>query len=77
MEYSSEEIRRAPGSAGDINRVLTSSPSIGRVDDSRADIVVRGSSPAENSFLIDNIPVYNINYFPKQGHRVDQLVLSI
>ncbi|MBX7155174.1 MAG: TonB-dependent receptor [Bacteriodetes bacterium] len=67
MEYSSEEIRRAPGSAGDINRVLTSSPSIGRVDDSRADIVVRGGSPAENSFLIDNIPVYNINYFPKQG----------
>ncbi len=65
--FSAEEIRRAPGSAGDVNRVLSSSPSVGRIDDSRADLSIRGGSPAENSFYVDNIPVLNINYFPKQG----------
>jgi hypothetical protein len=28
---------------------------------------VRGGSPAENVFFVDNIPFVNINYFPKQG----------
>ncbi len=65
--FSTEEIRRAPGSAGDINRVLSSSASVGRIDDSRADLTIRGGSPAENAFYLNNIPVININYFPKQG----------
>ncbi len=67
VQFSAEEIRRAPGSAGDVNRVLSSSASVGRVDDSRADLTVRGGSPAENVFSIDNMPIININYFPKQG----------
>ncbi len=65
--FSREKIRRAPGSAGDINRILMSLPSIAKVNDQSNSLVVRGGSPIENSFYIDNIEIPNINHFPTQG----------
>ncbi|MCB0731308.1 MAG: carboxypeptidase-like regulatory domain-containing protein [Ignavibacteriae bacterium] len=65
--FSSEEIRRAPGSAGDVSRILFGLPSLAKVNDARNSLIVRGGSPIENSFYIDNIEIPNINHFPVEG----------
>jgi outer membrane receptor protein involved in Fe transport len=65
--FSSEEIRRAPGSAGDVSRILFGHPSLSKVNDSRNSLIVRGGSPIENSFYIDNIEIPNVNHFPVEG----------
>lgn len=62
-----EEIRRAPGAAGDLSRALTSLPSVAKVNDLRNGLVVRGGSPLENGFYLDGIQIQNINHFPTQG----------
>lgn len=67
VAMNAEEIRRAPGSAGDISRVLNALPSVARTADNRNDLAVRGGSPTETSFTLDNIPIPNVNYFPQQG----------
>jgi hypothetical protein len=65
--FSREEIRRSPGSAGDVSRIMMVLPSIAKVNDQSNSLIVRGGSPIENSFYIDNIEVPNINHFPTQG----------
>jgi len=67
VNFSSEEIRRAPGSAGDVSRILFGLPSLAKVNDSRNSLIVRGGSPIENTFYIDNIEIPNINHFPVEG----------
>jgi len=67
VNFSSEEIRRAPGSAGDVSRILFGLPSLAKVNDARNSLIVRGGSPIENSFYIDNIEIPNINHFPVEG----------
>ncbi len=65
--YSGEEIRRAPGSAGDVTRIIANLPSIAKTDDQVNALAVRGGSPVENGFYLDNIEIPNINHFPRQG----------
>lgn len=65
--FSQEEIRRAPGSAGDVSRILMSLPSVAKVNDQSNSLIVRGGSPVENAFYVDNIEIPNINHFPAQG----------
>ena len=67
VNFSSEEVRRAPGSAGDVSRILYGLPSLAKVNDSRNSLIVRGGSPIENTFYIDNIEIPNINHFPVEG----------
>jgi hypothetical protein len=67
IAFSNEEIRRAPGAAGDINRIIASLPSIARVSDQANNLAIRGGSSAENLFIIDNIEIPNINHFPFMG----------
>lgn len=62
-----EEIRRAPGGFEDIGRVVQTLPGVSFVNDGRNDLIVRGGSPAENLFLVDNSPIPNINHFGTQG----------
>ncbi|MBU0508033.1 TonB-dependent receptor [bacterium] len=64
---SREEIRRAPGSVGDLSRVLMALPGVAKVNDTRNNLVVRGGSPLENGYYVDGMPVSNINHFPQQG----------
>jgi hypothetical protein len=66
-EFNPEELRRDAGSAGDISRALYVVPGVVRADDEANDLIVRGGSPAENGFYIDNIFMPNINHFPQQG----------
>ena len=65
--FQFEEIRRSPGSAGDISRLLQAMPSVNMNTDQRNDLIVRGGSPTENLILVDNIEIPNINHFPTQG----------
>jgi outer membrane receptor for ferrienterochelin and colicin len=65
--FSGEEIRRAPGSAGDVSRILATLPSLAKVNDQSNSLIVRGGSPIENAFYVDNIEIPNINHFPTQG----------
>jgi len=60
---SKEEIRRSPGTAGEITRVLTALPSVASRGENSQDIVVRGGSPIENGFYVDNIPIPQIAHF--------------
>ena len=65
---STEEIRRVPGSAGFVERVITALPGVAvHGSDENADLLVRGGSPDENGFYIDNIEVPNINHLPRLG----------
>jgi outer membrane receptor for ferrienterochelin and colicin len=65
--FSREEIRRAPGSGGDVSRIIMSLPSLAKVNDQSNSLIVRGGSPLENAFYIDGIEIPNINHFPTQG----------
>lgn len=67
VNFSNEEIRRAPGSAGDVSRIVMTLPSLAKVNDQSNNLIVRGGNPMENTFYIDNIEIQNINHFPNQG----------
>ena len=67
VNFSSEEIRRSPGTAGDVSRILYTLPSIAKVNDQRNSLIVRGGTAVENSFYLDNIEIPNINHFPVEG----------
>ncbi len=67
VNFSFEEIRRAPGSAGDVSRIIMGLPSLAKVNDQSNNLIVRGGSPVENAFFVDNIEIPNINHFPAQG----------
>lgn len=58
------EIFKAAGALQDISRYLQTLPGVlVGSDDFRNDIIVRGGSPTENLFVVDNIEVPNINSF--------------
>ena len=65
--FSFEEIRRAPGAGGDVSRIIFGLPSLAKINDTKNSLIVRGGSPVENGFYIDNIEIPNINHFPVQG----------
>jgi len=65
--FNAEEIRRSPGSANDVSRILLALPSTAKVADNANDLAVRGGSPIENGFYVDGISIPNINHFPVQG----------
>jgi len=50
VNFSAEEIRRAPGAAGDISRIISGLPSLAKVNDAVNSLMVRGGSPTENGF---------------------------
>ena len=67
VTFSAEEIRRSPGTGGDISRIMFALPSVAKVNDQSNSLIVRGGSPMENAFYIDNIEIPNINHWPTQG----------
>ena len=75
INFSAEEIRRAPGAGGDVSRIISGLPSVAKANDERNSLIVRGGSPSENSFYIDNIEIPNINHYPNQGTSAGSLSL--
>ena len=61
------EIERYPGANRDVSRVLQALPGVAQVPAFRNDIIIRGGSPGENKFYLDDIEVPNINHFATQG----------
>ncbi|MBU1706770.1 TonB-dependent receptor [bacterium] len=64
---SYEEVRRAPGAAEDVQRMIQALPGVAGANDQNNEIVVRGGSPYENLTVIDGIEVDNVNHFGYLG----------
>jgi hypothetical protein len=62
-----EEIRRAPGSNVDIQRVVQNLPSVVSGTDQVNEIITRGGNPGENLFVMDRMEIPNTNHFALQG----------
>ena len=59
-----EAVQNSAGSLQDISRYLQSLPGVvAGGEEERNDLIVRGGSPLENLFIVDNIEVPNINSF--------------
>lgn len=67
VAFSAEEIRRSPGSAGDVSRIIFGLPSLAKLNDQKNSLIVRGGSPLENAFYIDDMEIPNINHYGTQG----------
>ncbi|MDH3267575.1 MAG: TonB-dependent receptor [Ignavibacteria bacterium] len=65
--FNNEEIRRSAGGFEDVVRAVSVLPGVAQADPGRNDLIVRGGGPSENLYLIDGIPVQNINHFGTQG----------
>ncbi len=61
------EINRNPGGNRDISKVIQSLPGVASTVSYRNDIIIRGGSPNENKFYLDDIETPNINHFATQG----------
>ncbi|BDC49188.1 collagen-binding protein [Bryobacterales bacterium F-183] len=62
------EIFQNAGALQDVSRFVQTLPGVAiGADDFRNDIIVRGGSPLENLFIVDNIEVPNINTFANFG----------
>lgn len=58
------QIRESAGALQDVSRYLQTLPGVViGTNDFRNDIIVRGGSPLENLFIVDNIEIPNINAF--------------
>ncbi len=62
-----EEIRRAPGSNMDIQRIVQALPSVVSGSDQLNEIITRGGNPGENLFMMDHIEIPNPNHFGMMG----------
>jgi hypothetical protein len=61
---SQREIFKSAGTLQDVSRYVQTLPGVAiGSDDFRNDIIVRGGSPLENLFIVDNIEIPNINAF--------------
>lgn len=65
--YSSEEIRRSPGAAGDIFRAIETLPGVSSSGGEFSAFSVRGGSPRDNIVLIDNVPFDKFAHFDTGG----------
>lgn len=61
------EIQRNPGGNRDISRVIKNLPGVSSGVGFRNDLLVRGGSPNENRFYLDDIEIPTINHFATQG----------
>lgn len=61
------EIQRNPGGTRDISRVVQNLPGVTSTPAFRNDLIIRGGSPNENRFYLDDVEVPNINHFATQG----------
>ena len=62
--FSAGDIASSAGALQDVSRYVQSLPGVViGTNDFRNDIIVRGGSPLENLFVVDNIEIPNINSF--------------
>ena len=64
---TADELLRAPGALSDVQRAVQQLPSVSSGGDQTNEIVVRGGTPGENLFILDNIEIPNPNHFANEG----------
>jgi len=64
---SSSMIQSNAGGGGDFTKIMQSLPGLTTINSFRNDLVVRGGSPTENTFFIDDIEIPYINHLSTQG----------
>ncbi len=64
---TNEEIRRQPGGAGDIQRVISSLPGVVLISDNNSDLLVRGGDPDENLVLLDDIEILSAAHYARES----------
>ena len=67
INFSKVEIDRSPGLNADVTRAVRTLPSVASFDDRFNNLIVRGGNPIENGFLVDGIPIPNINHYGSYG----------
>jgi hypothetical protein len=67
VRFSPEEMRRSPGAGQELSRILSVIPGVSSAGEISQDLMVRGGSPVENGFIIDNIPMPGVAHFERQG----------
>ncbi len=63
VSMNAEEIRRSPGSGQELSRVIMAFPGVASKGEMSQDLLVRGGSPRENAFYIDNIFIPTVQHF--------------
>lgn len=63
FSFSAEEVRRAPGAGQEFSRVLNALPGVASQGETSQDLLVRGGSPSENAFYVDDIPMPAVQHF--------------
>jgi len=67
LHFQGKQADRIPGSFHDVSRILKAVPGASHISQKSNDLIVRGGSPWENGFYIDNIQVPNLNHFQSQA----------
>ena len=64
--YDRAEVKRQPGSAMDVQRVIQNLPGIASSTDNMNELIVRGGAPYENLTVMENMEIPSINHYPNQ-----------
>jgi len=64
---SAQMIQTNAGGGGDFAKLIQSLPGLTTLNSFRNDLIVRGGSPTENTFFIDDIEIPYINHLSTQG----------
>ncbi len=63
---NSAEVKRSPGSALDMQRIVQNLPSVANSNDQSNELIVRGGAPDENLTVMDHIEIPTTNHYPNQ-----------
>ena len=61
-----EEVRRSPGSAQDMQRIIHTLPGVANSNDQNNELIVRGGAPDENLTVMDYMEIPSTNHYPNQ-----------
>ncbi|MGD1044078.1 MAG: TonB-dependent receptor [Bacteroidota bacterium] len=64
--YDRAEVKRQPGSAMDVQRVMQNLPGIASSNDNVNELIVRGGAPYENLTVMEGMEIPSINHYPNE-----------
>ena len=64
--YDRAEVKRQPGSAMDVQRVIQNLPGVASSTDNMNELIVRGGAPYENLTVMEYMEIPSINHYPNQ-----------
>lgn len=64
--YDRADVKRQPGSAMDVQRVIQNLPGVASSTDNINELIVRGGAPFENLTVMEYMEIPSINHYPNQ-----------